>query len=198
MITYLWTKNDGTYVGLNGQTYSEAPTTDEIIELQQYAQGFVNDQYAYGQAFATNVASKIGVAADQYLAYYNTDDSCLPDICKVTANLAEDPNRPEPYVKSEIYTADTGCRVLDFTFYNIKGECECTIEASQIYVRYAKSTCFENGYPTQACMTPFAEGCDYMGLLITNNEEDVTDPTKYSWFKIGGLSSNATSYATTT
>ena len=194
MITYLWTKNDGTYVGLNGQTYSEAPTTDEIIELQQYAQGFVNDQYAYGQAFATNVASKIGVASDQYLAYYNTDDSCLPDICKVTANLADDPNRPEPYVKSEIYTADTGCRVLDFTFYNLKGECECTIEASQIYVRYAKSTCFENGYPTQACMTPFAEGCDYMGLLITNNEEDVTDPTKYSWFKIGGLSSNATSY----
>ena len=193
MITYLWTKNDGTYVGLNGHVYSASPTTDEIIELQQYAQGFVNDQYAYGQAFATNVASKIGVASDQYLAYYNTDDSCLPDICKVTANLAED-DSGRPYVKSEIYTADTGCRVLDFTFYNIKGECECTIEASQIYVRYARSDCFQNGYPTQSCMFPTPDGCDYMGLLITSNEEDVIDPTKYSWFKIGGLDNNATSY----
>ena len=189
MITYLWTRNDGTYVGLNGHVYNEAPTTDEIIELQQYAQGFVNDQYAYGQAFATNVADKIGVDRDQYFAYYNTDDSCLPDICKVTANLAEDPSNPEPHVKSEIYTADTGCRVLDFTFYNIKGECECTIESSQIYVRYSRSDCFPD-----ECMFPVPDGCDYMGLLITNNEEDSAIFSKYSWFKIGGLGDNATSY----
>ena len=188
MVTYLWTLGTDKYVGLNGHVYNTAPTTDEIVELQRFAQQYVNDFDGYGRVFGTNVASLIGEGADQFPKYYSTDDSCLPDICRVTAHLDVDEANPEPHVKSEIYTADTGCRVLDFTFYNIKGECECEIDPTQIFIKYTRGDWIDsNGcVDTVGHLRETSDGCDFMGIQISNNPDDQWDLCGYKWFRIKG------------
>ena len=73
MVTYLWSTTDNKYIDINGTVYDNQPTPDEIAELQQIAQRYSNDPYAYQQAFSANVAEKIGVSSDQYLSYYNSN-----------------------------------------------------------------------------------------------------------------------------
>ncbi len=197
MITYLWTKNDNSgYIGLDGTVYNGAPTAEEIVSLQQYSQRYVNDEEGYRTAFDSNVAPKLGISNPYaYRQYYNTDDSCLPDICQVNASVVNDGG--DTKVETKIYTADTGCRVLDFTFYNLCGDCMATAGSQNVYVRYTNQDCIDNNggqYPPRSCMFTEAAGHNVVGFLITDNPDDATDPSKYAWFQVGGCGDDAQSY----
>lgn len=202
MLTYLWNKNDGGYVGLDGTTYDSAPTAEEIVALQQYSQRFVNDEEGYRNAYNSNVAPKLGTTSPYaYQTYYNTDDSCLPDICKVNVRLVNDGGDPD--VKANIYTADTGCRVLDFVFYNLCGDCVGMAGAQNVYVRYTNQDCIDNNggvCPPRSCMFTDAVGHNVMGLLITDDPSLATEPCNYAWFQSvseSGLASSFVSYVFT-
>lgn len=202
MLTYLWNKNDGGYVGLDGTTYDSAPTAEEIVALQQYSQRFVNDEEGYRNAYNSNVAPKLGTTSPYaYQTYYNTDDSCLPDICKVNVRLVNDGGDPD--VKANIYTADTGCRVLDFVFYNLCGDCMGMAGSQNVYVRYTNQDCIDdNGgvCPPRSCMFTDAVGHNVMGLLITDDPSLATEPCNYAWFQSvseSGLASSFVSYVFT-
>ena len=202
MLTYLWNKNNGGYVGLDGTTYDSAPTAEEIVALQQYSQRFVNDEEGYRNAFNSNVAPVLGTSSPYaYQTYYNTDDSCLPDICKVNVRLVNDGG--DPNVEANIYTADTGCRVLDFVFYNLCGDCMGTAGAQNVYVRYTNQDCIDNNggvCPPRNCMFTDAVGHNVMGLLITDDPTLATEPCNYAWFQTvseAGLASSFVSYVFT-
>ena len=198
MVTYLWTTTDNKYIGINGTVYDEQPTPEEIAELQQIAQGYSNDPYAYQQAFATYVAPKIGVNPDQYFAYYNLNGSCIPGVCDIIVEIAKDETRPRPDIDRIITTDDQGRTIVKIIFYNIDGQCEDCSGTGQLYTNlvYVNSdVCrFDSeGYPSSAgCFNSTPQGCDYMGILITDDlDRDRNDPKKYSWYQIGGFSGGA-------
>ena len=175
MVTYLWKKDDESYVGLNGQIYSSEPTGNDLLVLQNYAENFVGEENAYMEAFRNNVAGILGVPASGYTEYYNSDSSCIPGYIGIKTVYITDGSGVHIETSEEI-TEDG--KILVFRFYNLKGDCgDCSIDEGDVHYGYLNEEPHSGLVPHSA----YTEGDNWFGIYVGSDPEKIMDAEYYAW-----------------